>query len=79
MTASTGYLVKTFKKHPNGTKTVSARLDMPMYESMIRAAELLGYTSVNKFLTDAIAREVSNVGAAMTSIAQDNMSEFAVN
>lgn len=53
----------------------STRLDTVLYDSMIRGAELNGYSSVSSFLHDAVIDKCSSVGYALISLCNDRRNE----
>ena len=57
----------------------STRLDGVLYESMIRCAELNGYSSVSAFLHDAVIDKCSSVGYAMISLCNDRKTQPSSN
>ena len=55
-------------------KVVSTSLDITVYETMTRCAELNGYTKIADFVKDAVLDKCMNTAAAMTSICRDHYS-----
>ena len=46
--------IETFQKRNGNFKNLTASVDLTVYETALRVAELNGYTSVSAFARDAI-------------------------
>ena len=69
-------IYKTYQRKDNTDNIVaSTRLDTVLYDSMIRCAELNGYSSVSSFLHDAVIDKCSSVGYALISLCNDRRDE----
>lgn len=53
-------------------KIASAQLNTPVFESMIRCAELLGYESVSDFVRDSILDKMDQTASSMQAIIKEN-------
>ena len=62
------------KKYKNLTSTV----DLTVFETAIRCAELNGYTTVSAFVRDAVLDKIKSTAAAMSSIANERYSRPCV-
>ena len=69
-------IYKTYQRKANTDNIVaSTRLDTVLYDSMIRCAELNGYSSVSSFLHDAVIEKCSSVGYSLISLCNDRRNE----
>jgi hypothetical protein len=64
--------ITSFQKPNCKQKIASANLEIVVYETMLRCAELNGYTNISHFVKDAILDKCMVTTAAMTSILQRN-------
>jgi len=58
--------IETFQKRNGNFKNLTASVDLTVYETALRVAELNGYTSVSAFARDAILDKIKSTASAMT-------------
>ncbi len=69
-------ITKSYQRNEHKDNIVtSTRLDAVLYDSMIRCAELNGYSSVSSFIHDAVIDKCSSTGYAMISLCNDRRYE----
>ena len=64
--------IESYQNQKKKHKVASAALSIPVFDSMIRCAELLGYESVSDFVRDAVLDKMSDTASAMQSIINEN-------
>ena len=68
--------IDSFQKQHGTGKIVSAHLPLVMYDTMLKIAELTGYTTVSAFVKDAVCDKVKNISLAVSEIAVENKSNY---
>lgn len=66
--------IETFQKRNGNYKNLTASVDLTIYETAIRCAELNGYNSVSGFVKDALLDKIKATAASMTMIAEERYS-----
>ncbi len=67
--------IQSFQNTRNNAKNLTACVDVSVYETAIRCAELQGYETISSFVKDAILEKVKRTAVAMTSIAESRMTK----
>ena len=62
--------IETFQKNHGNFKNMTAAVDLTVYETAIRCAELNGYETVSSFVKDAVLDKIKATAMAMSSIAE---------
>ena len=62
--------IETFQKRNGNFKNLTASVDLTIYETAIRCAELNGYQSVSSFVKDDLLDKIKSTAAAMSSVAE---------
>ena len=65
--------IQSFRISHNNAKNLTACVDLSVYETSIRCADLMGYETISSFVKDAILEKVKRTAVAMTSIADSRM------
>ena len=69
-------ITKPYQRNEHKDNIVtSTSLDAVLYDSMIRFAELNGYSSVSPFIHDAVIDKCSSTGYAMISLCNDRRNQ----
>ena len=66
--------IETYQKSRRNWKNMTAAVDITIYETAIRCAELNGYTNVSAFVKDAILDKVKSTATSMLCIADERRS-----
>lgn len=64
--------IETFQNSRCNRKNLTACVELTIYETALRVAELQGYETVSSFVKDAILDRIKLTASAMSSIASDN-------
>lgn len=62
----------------NNYRNLTGCVDVTVYETAIRCAELMGYESISAFTKDAVLEKIKRTAMAMSSIADSRMTAVAV-
>ena len=62
--------IETFQKKHGNFKNMTAAVDLTVYETALRCAELNGYETVSSFVKDAVLDKIKATASAMSSIAE---------
>jgi hypothetical protein len=66
--------IETFQKRNGNFKNLTASVDLTIYETAIRCAELNGYKSMSSFMKDCLLDKIKSTASAMSCIAEERYS-----